>query len=259
MRVSRATAPTTRRLTAYAGKRNGPLNQRSLNVPQRLKAEDIAAHLERSRGLERDYLGELVASRRRAWRVTMVAGLLALAAVGAVAGLTPLKSPPEMYVVRVDDATGNIEHVSTLGEPMEDYGTRVAKYFLNDYVLNCESYSWQTIQEQFDTCAVLSSPPMQAQYGKRFEGQDAPTTRLTDQAVINVQIHSITLGANQAATVRFSTVEREVASGQIKQIRHLIATMAFEYINVPLTEEVARRNPLGFQVVRYDLAADLSR
>jgi type IV secretion system protein VirB8 len=26
-----------------------------------------------------------------------------------------------------------------------------------------------------------------------------------------------------------------------------------------LTEAVARRNPLGFQVMRYDLAADLSR
>jgi len=35
--------------------------------------------------------------------------------------------------------------------------------------------------------------------------------------------------------------------------------MAYQYADVPLTEAVARLNPLGFQVTRYDLAADLSR
>lgn len=228
-------------------------------MAKQIKMQDLARHLEESRGLERDYLGELVTSRRRAWRTTLAAGILALGAVGAVIGLTPLKQPPEMYVVRVDNATGAIEHVTSLGQPLEDYGQRIAKYFLNTYVLNCEGYSWQTIQEQFDTCALLSSPPMQTLYGKRFEGADDPTKRLGTLGAIDVKVHSITLGANQAAVVRFSTIERDTTTGNALKTRHLIATMAYEYINVPLTEDVARRNPLGFQVVRYDLAADLSR
>ena len=82
-------------------------------MAEAIKSEDIAAYLERSRGLERDHLGELIASRKRAWQVALGAGILALVAVGAVLGLTPLKQPPEMYVVRVDDATGGIEHVTT--------------------------------------------------------------------------------------------------------------------------------------------------
>lgn len=224
-----------------------------------LKSEDIAAYLEQSRGLERDHLGELITSRKRAWQVALGAGTLALAAVGAVVGLTPLKQPPEMYVVRVNNATGAIEHVSSLGQPLEDYGERIAKYFLNSYVLNCEGYSWQTIQEQFDTCALLSSPPIQTAYGKRFEGPQAVTTRLGTQGTVDVQVHSITLGANQAAIVRFTKTERDTNTGDATQVRHLIATMAYEYAKVPLTEAVARRNPLGFQVTRYDLAADLSR
>ena len=226
---------------------------------QPIQSDELAEHLERSRGLERDYLGELIRSRRWAWRCATGAAILALAGVGAVAGLTPLKAPPEMYVVRVDNSTGAIDHVSRLGEPLQDYGSRIAKYFLNSYVLNCEGYSWQTIQEQFDTCALLSSPAIQTQYGKRFEGPDAPTARLTDLATIDVKVHSITLGANESATVRFTTTEKDVGTGQIRQQRHLIASIAYEYINVPLTEAVARRNPLGFQVVRYDLANDLSR
>jgi type IV secretion system protein VirB8 len=228
-------------------------------VSEAIKSEDIAAWLEQSRGLERDHLGELVKSRKRAWQVAIGAGVIALASVVAVAGLTPLKQPPQMYVVRVDDATGTIEHVSTLGQPMEDYGQRIAKYFLNTYVLNCESYSWQTIQEQFDTCALLSSVPIQTQYGQRFEGADAVTTRLGTLGTVDVQVHSITLGENQSAIVRFTKAEREVTTGNITKVRHLIATMAYQYVDVPLTEAVARRNPLGFQVMRYDLAADLSR
>ena len=224
-----------------------------------LKSEDIAAYLEQSRGLERDHLGELINSRKRAWQVAIASGLIAFGAVAAVAGLTPLKQPPEMYVVRVDNATGTIEHVSSLGQPMEDYGQRIAKYFLNTYVLNCEGYSWQTIQEQFDTCALLSSAPTQTQYGKRFEGPDAVTTRLGAHSSVDVQVHSITLGANQAAIVRFTKTERELTTGNITKAQHLIATMAYQYTDVPLTEEVARLNPLGFQVMRYDLAADLSR
>jgi len=224
-----------------------------------LESDALTAYLERSRGLERDYLSELVRSRRWAWRCAIAAAVLALAAVGAVAGLTPLKAPAEMYVVRVDNATGSIDHISSLGEPLEDYGSRIAKYFLNSYVLNCEGYSWQTIQEQFDTCALLSSPAIQKQYGKRFEGPDSPTVRLTDLTTIDVKVHSITLGTNETATVRFSTTEKDVGTDNVREERHLIATIAYEYINVPLTEAVARRNPLGFQVMRYDLANDLSR
>lgn len=224
-----------------------------------MKSEDVAAYLEKSRGLERDHLGELIASRRLAWRVALGAGLLALASVAAVAGLTPLKSPPEMYVVRVDNATGTIEHVSELGQPLEDYGDRVAKYFLNTYILNCEGYSWQTIQSQFDTCALLSDPNIQAQYGKRFERADSVDKRLKANGTVDVQVHSITLGTNQSATVRFTATEHEVTTGQAISTRHLVASMAYAYLSVPLTEQVARLNPLGFQVTRYDLAPDLSR
>ena len=224
-----------------------------------IKTENLADYFEQSRGLERDYIGELVKSRKLAWRIAGAAGVIALAAVGAVAGLTPLKQPPEAVVVRVNDATGDIEHLTTLGSPMKDYGERIAKYFLNAYILNCEGYSWQTIQEQFDTCALLSAPHIQNQYGKRFEGGNAPTERLGVNGSIDVDVHSITLGANQSATVRFSTIERDVSTGDITRQRHLIATMAYEYVNVPLTEEIARVNPLGFQVNHYSLAADLSR
>src|SRR5690606_41218362 len=90
-------------------------------------SEDVAAWLEQSRGLERDHLGELVTSRKRAWQVAMGAGLIAFAAVAAGAGLTPLQPPPEASAVRVDTATGSIEHVSALGEPPDAHAQPLAR------------------------------------------------------------------------------------------------------------------------------------
>ncbi len=226
---------------------------------EKMQTIDVAAELEKNRGLERDYTSELIASRKTAWRVTGTMAVIAVAAVAAVMGLTPLKQPPEMYAVRVDNATGAIEHVSTLGEPLESYGERVDKYFLNSYIRNCESYNWYTIQEQFDTCALLSSPPIQTRYGKRYEGANAPTQRLGTLGNIEVKVHSIALGENNTAAIRFTTTETEATTGRIDQERHRIATLAYQYANVPLTEEVLRRNPLGFQVIHYELAEDLSR
>lgn len=226
---------------------------------EKIATINVAAELEKVRGLERDYTSELIASRKRAWRITGVFAVIALAAVGAVIGLTPLKQPPEMYAVRVDNATGAIEHLSTLGEPLESYGERVDKYFLNSYIRNCESYNWYTIQEQFDTCALFSSPPIQTRYGKRYEGANAPTQRLGTLGNIEVKVHSIALGENNTAAIRFTTTESEVTTGRIDQERHRIATIAYQYANVPLTEDVLRRNPLGFQVIHYELAEDLSR
>lgn len=224
-----------------------------------IKTVDVENELEKTRGLERNLIEELVQSRKTAWRVALASGVLALASVIAVAGLTPLKQPPEMYVVRVDEATGNIEHVSQLGEPLEDYGERISKYFVHSYIRNCEGYNWYTIQEQFDTCALLSSPPIQARYGERYERSDAPTERLGVLGDIDVDVHSIMLGENQTAVVRFTTTERETSTGRATKQRHLVGTIAYQYLNVPLTEDVMRRNPLGFQVIRYDVADDLSR
>ena len=228
-------------------------------MSKKLRTIDVAEELEKSRGLERDLKTELISSRRRAHRLNIFLGVLAFAGVVAVAGLTPLKEPAKPHIIRVNDTTGAIEHITSLGDTPESYGERIDKYFLNTYVLNCEGYNWYTIQEQFDTCALLSSPPIQAQYGKRYVGPNAPTERLGQLSNLDVQVHSITLGANQTATVRFSTTQREVASGRNEREQHMIATIAYGYINVPLDESVARRNPLGFQVNRYDLAADLSR
>lgn len=215
----------------------------------RLSLEDEMA---RARGLERDFLSEILRSRKRAWTVALAAGVLAIASVAALAAIAPLKEPPELYVVRVDNASGMIEHVSQLGNAQDDYGERLARFFINQYVLACESYDWYTIQQSYNRCALFSDPVVQKQYYERFKGDQAWDKIYGQHSRVRVDVRSITLGPNQSATVRFVRRVENNNMGQAADVEHLVATLGYGYVNASLSEAVGRENPLGFQVFSYD-------
>ncbi|WP_323011494.1 type IV secretion system protein [Castellaniella sp.] len=232
-----------------------------------LEAVEMA---ERDRGLERDLISEITKSRKTAWTIAIVALFVAAVAVGAVAMLTPLKAPPEMYVVRVDDATGRVEHVSRLGVAAQDYGERMARYDLNRYIQNCESYDWYTVQSKYDTCLLLSAPGPKEVHKKLYDVNDRNSiiNRLGQGSYIEVKVHSITFsqegfGDNKSstvATIRFSRAEKSTNGiGNNKLPESLVATIGYYYTDAAMNEEAARINPLGFQVLRYQVDDDLTR
>lgn len=207
--------------------------------------------LARARGQERDLLAEILKSRRTAWRVAIGAGTLALASVLAVAGLTPLKSAPELHVVRVDNATGMIENVTQLADAKEDYGERIARFFIHQYVLACESYDWYTIQSYYERCALFSDPAVQRTYYEKFKGDNALDQRYGNHTRVRINVRSITLGPNQSATVRFTRRLENNLNQSVGAEEHLLATLAYGYIDADLSEAIGRENPLGFQVFSY--------
>lgn len=214
----------------------------------------IQQEVERKRGLERDLLAEILTSRRNAWRVATGAMLTTFLAIGALVSILPLKESPLPYVVRVNDATGDIQHVTQLGNGKEDYGERIARFFIQQYVLACEGYDWNTIQNNYDRCGLFSSPDVQRAYYAKFQdnantGYEALDTRYGKHTRLIVNVRSISLGPNHSATVRF-TRHLEGADTHRKP-EQLIATLAYRYVNTPLTESIGRDNPLGFQVVTY--------
>lgn len=214
---------------------------------QRLSIEEDLA---RKRGLERDILSELIESRCRAWRITYLC--LAISALSAVALATifPLKPPPELAIVRVNEATGDISQVSTsLSDAQETYGERLNRFFIHQYILACESYDWNTIQNTYDRCGLFSSPDVQRAYYQKFQGDNALDKTYAQHTRVIPTVRSITPGPNNTATVRWE--RRTVGSNNALLTENLISTMAFQYINGKMTEAVGRDNPLGFQVITY--------
>lgn len=214
-----------------------------------IKAEGLPAYLAESRGLERDLLGEVLASRRRAWQVAL--GAVAVGITGLVAGIAGLYQPtPVPVLLRMDNASGAVEVMTTLKDHEVSYGEVVDTYWLNQYVLNREAYDWNTIQQQYDTTALLSAPDVQQQYYALFHGPEARDVVLADRARIEVTVRSIQPNGKGQATVRFVTQEVD-RNGQRKPAQPQIATVGYAYVNAPMKAADRRVNPLGFQVTAY--------
>ena len=141
--------------------------------------------------------------------------------------------------------------VTTLRDGQTTYGEVVDKYFLNKYVLNRESYDYDTIQTAYDTTVLLSSPEVQREYLALFEGPNGRDKVLSNQTRIVVKVRSITPGTSgNTAVVRFST-RRKQANGAQEVEESLVATVGFRYVRAAMREQDRLVNPLGFQVASF--------
>ena len=84
-----------------------------------VRQDDLKTYFENARRWEQDLLLSAHRSRRVAWVIAAGACALAVASVGAVAALAPLKTV-EPFVIRVDNATGIVETVSALNPHRHD-------------------------------------------------------------------------------------------------------------------------------------------
>lgn len=220
-----------------------------------VKTDDVQRYLEESRGLERDYMAEILRSRQVAWYLAIGSSSLLAVALLALLFLTPLKTNTP-FVLRVDNATGHVDVLTTLRESESSYGEVVDSYFLNQYVLNREGYDDNTIQNAYNTTALLSDPEVQREYYAVFEGVQARDKVLKDHAKIIVQVRSITPTPETAssgtgiAVVRFSTQIKH-KQGSIEPLHNWIATIGYTYKDAVMSSVDRRINPLGFQVTSY--------
>lgn len=90
--------------------------------------DELKSYFENARRWEQDLLLSAHRSRRTAWVIAAAACALAVASVGAVAALAPLKTV-EPFVIRVDNATGIVDTVSALNSTPARYDEAVTKYF----------------------------------------------------------------------------------------------------------------------------------
>lgn len=222
-----------------------------------MRAADLEQYLDESRGLERDYLEELVRSRRVAWRVAAGAAVLVAAALAAVVALVPLKRV-EAFVLRVDNATGAVDLVTSLRDGQASYGEVVDRYFLNKYVLARESYEYETLQTAYDTTALMSSGEVQREYASLFDGPKARDKVLANRVRIEVKVRSIAPGTtHNTAVVRFATRVAH-GDGTSEPEKSLVATIGFRYVGGATHEQDRLVNPLGFQVTSYRVDPEIA-
>lgn len=222
-----------------------------------IKTKDLPTYLEESRGLERDLLSEYGRSRRRGWIVGgagLVFGLFGF--VTAIVGVS--QEVPAPLILRVDNATGAVDQVTAMKIEDVSYGEVIDEYWLNQFVLNRESYDYNTIQQNYETTALLSAPDVQKEYYELYDGANARDLVLSNRARIRVKIKSIQPNNQGQATVRFTTTEIR-DNGTVPRSQDWIATVGYRYVQGPMNRSDRRVNPLGFQVTSYRADPELIR
>ncbi|KND60585.1 Inner membrane protein forms channel for type IV secretion of T-DNA complex, VirB8 [Candidatus Burkholderia verschuerenii] len=224
-----------------------------------VKTAEMTEYLTEVKGLERNFIREVLRSRKNAWMVAGLAAFLAFVALMVLAVYMKESSRPvPPFILRVDNATGAVDAVSVMKEHQDSYGEVVDQYWLNQYVLHRESYDYQTIQTDYDATGLMSTSDVAVDYHKVFEGDQARDKVLADKArvLVNMESAPVINTTNSTAVARFTTIVHW-RNNRPDEVRHWIATIAYAYVDAPMKPQDRLVNPLGFQVTSYRVDPEL--
>lgn len=216
---------------------------------------------------ETSRIGDIERSRLIAWRVAGVAMACFIMSVVAIMLMTPLKQQVP-YVVRVDNNTGATDIVTVLDKTTVNQSEEVSKFFAAQYVRLVEGYDWYTLQNQVNQAMLFSDSNMQSQLQKKYAMPNAPHKLYKNNQRVNVKINNISIiDPKGLLQVRFTTTVEPMNGGTYNthdntitpepQVTNHIATLGYEYVNVPTLDDVRIVNPLGFTVKTYRVDDDV--
>ncbi len=215
-----------------------------------VEAHGLADYFRDARSWDQDRVRDAARSRRTAWIIAGAASVVAIAAVLAVAMLSPLKTVIP-FVIRVNQTTGavDVQTAITGAKPMR-YDEAVSKYFLAQYVRTRESWLAPAAEENFRQVAILSVPAEQKRWQQAASPSNPKSARSQWGATTTVEarVRNISFINGEVANVRFTRLVRSETEAVSSD---WIATIGFTYTNAPMEEGDRYRNPLGFQVVTY--------
>ncbi len=213
-------------------------------------AEDVAY------SFEDEVFFQLRSQRNRWMVVAILALLLAVASVGVVLALLPLKEI-RPYVVMVDKTTGAAERIVQVRPVNLSEREVVREANLVSYVSDRETYDVADNETRIPD--VLSRSQDQARstlIDLWTQGsENYPPGIYSARAQIHVTIVSITLLTGKTAQVRFrKTLETE---GDKPIERDFVATVGFVFKpRIERNLQAVWRNPLGFIVTNYRVDAE---
>ncbi|MGL5290032.1 MAG: virB8 family protein [Aeromonas sp.] len=204
------------------------------------------------KSFEQDRIDSLVNQRKFLIRGVAGCGVVVLIMAGALMALAPLKTAVP-YVIRVDSATGYTDIAKTVEDSKSSYDEVINKYWIAQYVINYESYDWQTIQTMYDTVALMSANGPFSAYKASMLAEGSPLNVLKNSYKLRTKIKTIVFLKPDVAQVRFSKI---VLSNDGKKASDYVTTdwvavINFDFAHKIKTEGERLLNPLGFNVLSY--------
>lgn len=208
-------------------------------------------YLAEVKGLERDYMAEIVKSRRDWQKMAVLCFVFAVVAV-LYHQFNPV-THKEPMVLEVDKSNGQVNVVSRIKDQEKSYGEVVDTFFIADYVKAYGNYNYHSIQDDYDKVILMSSDSVGQQYQAIYDGNNGQKPRdefLGKSGTRKIDIISVVPDVQKGiATVRFTATTD--SSQQSKIMENYTATLTYEYVSARIDEGVRLVNPLGFVVTSY--------
>lgn len=197
-------------------------------------------------------------SEKNAWLVAKTACFGFLLSVIAIGLLMPFKESVP-YVIRVNDTTGVVDVITSIRGKNVEFDEVQDKYFINQLVLNRESYDYHTLKQSYLVTYELSSEEVFKPYERSYQGKNALNQVLTNKYTIKPEITSITLQDGDTAVVRFAKVKIANEQGVEIERSNWVATIGYKYQSGIMATETQRLiNPFGFTAVSYNVVPEMN-
>ncbi len=196
-------------------------------------------------------------SQRNRWMIVAVLALaLAVASMGVVIALLPLKEI-KPYVVMVDKTTGAAEKIVQVRPVSLSEQEAVRQASLVSYVSDRETYDTSDNETRIPDVLTRSQEQAKSTLITLWTrgAENYPPKVYSDRSRVRVTIISITLLTPKTAQVRFrKTLETE---GENPVERDFVATVGFVFKpKVERNLQAVWKNPLGFVVINYRVDAE---
>jgi len=207
----------------------------------------------------RSYLIEQ--SNKRAWMITYISLALVVLLSLAIILMLPLKNT-QLAVIKVDK-NGFVEVATKLDEEIISTNEALDKSFIGRYVKLKEQYYYETLNKDFETVQMFSSPKVSQDYiNTMLDKKTGRANVLQDNKELEVKILSIVLhnkDEENIATVRIETNLKEKNSNNVQSDIKVI-TLTYEYqTNMRQDASLRLENPLGFIVNSYRVDEEITQ
>ena len=196
----------------------------------------------------------------RAWRICYVfIGLcIFLSIIILVLVLTQEK---ELVLIRVDNRTGEAEVLSQLRASHTNQDEAIAKFFASRYLILREQYDYFSLQNDYEIVQIFSSPEVRDEYLNIFEQKDSPDQVFGENFNIRIDVISISISdatqPHRLASIRFRKRVHDIRNKKTKE-KYYVARIVFDFEpEKKISEKRRLNNPLGFQVVSYQVSEEL--
>ncbi|CAG7857043.1 hypothetical protein MCAMS1_01750 [biofilm metagenome] len=193
---------------------------------------------------------------QRYWRwFAFICLFVALCAVWAIKGLTPLKTS-EPFVIRVDSSSG-IADVVPVYKGEGEVPELVTRHLLTHYQTVRERYYYATAEADYETVGAFNSSELNAEWMTYWQegNPNSPLVLYKDGTTITTHIKGITFlqpesGSKDIAQVRFTTEKRQGGGGH-PQITHWLSTIKYAYGKPSSNDKIRGLNPMGLRILSY--------